>query len=387
MPASQATRNYAIRPPPVSAVHHSSFGASRSDNREYLVPLAGACGSDAPQNSQAGARIPVRQKCINGDGFGNRLGIRAGIRGLHGHRRWNDLRIFADGQSPHRDQPDEEDDRKHARENRTADEENVRIPSPFGRFASLEDFAGIRIETIVKRFNSAAVREAFFIRKLKLNRNCLIAPAFRSSASALNFQQRGFNYIRVKIDRTHGPELRPLSKAESTLAATARTPRRKIGFRNSDLVSLISLIHGPSMAQATLAKEAVSSPISAFSETASPAIASSARSGRNRCGNGVCQAATSASSIAFRIRDPSPGKRRSYWACSRTFKSASAAINLPQKTTGESGSAQLGIINNPFIILNSSCVYLTGRLLIRQKMMVYAGNPTFPAPRRSRAPG
>jgi hypothetical protein len=68
--------------------------------REYLVALSGALRSDAPQNSQAGAWIPARQKCINGDGFGNRLGIRAGIRGLHDHRRWNDLRIFVDGQSP-----------------------------------------------------------------------------------------------------------------------------------------------------------------------------------------------------------------------------------------------------------------------------------------------
>jgi hypothetical protein len=210
MPASQATRNYAIRPPPVSAVHHSSFGASRSDNREYLVPLAGACGSDAPQNSQAGARIPVRQKCINGDGFGNRLGIRAGIRGLHGHRRWNDLRIFADGQSPHRDQPDEEDDRKHARENRTADEENVRIPSPFGRFASLEDFAGIRIETIVKRFNSAAVREAFLIRKLKLNRNCLIAPGLSLVSQRVELPAARFQ-LHPRKDRSD-----PRTRASST---------------------------------------------------------------------------------------------------------------------------------------------------------------------------
>jgi hypothetical protein len=38
------------------------------------------------------------------------------------------------------------------------------------------------------------------------------------------------------------------SKAGSTLAATARTLRRKIRFRDIDLVSLISLILGPSIA-------------------------------------------------------------------------------------------------------------------------------------------
>jgi hypothetical protein len=102
-------------------------------------------------------------------------------------------------QSPHRDQPDEEDDRKHARENRTADEENVRIPSPFGRFASLEDFAGIRIETIVKRFNSAAVREAFFIRKLKLNRNCLIAPGLSLVSQRLELRAARFQLHPRKV--------------------------------------------------------------------------------------------------------------------------------------------------------------------------------------------
>jgi hypothetical protein len=118
---------------------------------------------------------------------------------------------------------------------------------------------------------------------------------------------RGFAAVR--------PE--PLDKAESTLAATARTLRRKIRFRDIYLISLISLILGPSMAQATFAKEVVSSPTSESKETASRASASSARSGRNKCGNGVCRAVTSTSSIAFRIRDPWPGKRRSYRACSR----------------------------------------------------------------------
>jgi hypothetical protein len=106
--------------------------------------------------------------------------------------------------------PDEEDDRKHARENRTADEENVRIPSPFGRFASLEDFAGIRIETIVKRFNSAAVREAFLIRKLKLNRNCLIAPGLSLVRQRVELPAARFQ-LHPRKDRSD-----PRTRASST---------------------------------------------------------------------------------------------------------------------------------------------------------------------------
>ena len=143
-----------------------------------------------------------------------------------------------------------------------------------------------------------------------------------------------------------------LSKADSTLAAKARTSRRKIGLRDIDFETLVSLTVELLRAQATFAKEAVSSLTSEVEEAASRTIASSARSGRNKCGNGVRHATSSASSIALRIRDPSPGKRRSYCACSLPFKSSSAAINLSQKTSSVSGSAQLGVIDNPFIILN-----------------------------------
>jgi hypothetical protein len=78
------------------------------------------------------------------------------------------------------------------------------------------------------------------------------------------------------------------SKAESTLAATARTLRRKIRFRDIDLVSLISLILGPSIAPPHSEGTSFFSG-SECKATARRAIASSARSGRNKCGNPVCQ--------------------------------------------------------------------------------------------------
>ena len=59
-----------------------------------------------------------------GDGFGDGLGIGAGIGGAHDDGGRDDLGIFADGQAPHGEQADEEDDaRQHAGEDGAADKE------------------------------------------------------------------------------------------------------------------------------------------------------------------------------------------------------------------------------------------------------------------------
>jgi hypothetical protein len=120
-----------------------------------------------------------------------------------------------------------------------------------------------------------------------------------------------------------------LSKADKIPAATTRIPRRNIALRDIALC-LLPLTPAPSRPQAMLVRELIPSLGSEFDETASRATASSARSGRNRCGNSVCQAATSASAIASRIRLPCPGKRRSYPACSRALSSRTATASLPR---------------------------------------------------------
>jgi hypothetical protein len=61
----------------------------------------------------------------------------------------------------------------------------------------------------------------------------------------------------------------PLSKADSRLAAKARTSRRKIGLRDIDFETLISLTTELLRAHATLAKETISSSNSEIKEAAS----------------------------------------------------------------------------------------------------------------------
>ncbi len=60
----------------------------------------------------------------SGDGLGDRFRICAGVRGLHHDGGRHDLGIFADGQAPHGDEADDENEsREHAREDRAPDEE------------------------------------------------------------------------------------------------------------------------------------------------------------------------------------------------------------------------------------------------------------------------
>ncbi len=119
------------------------------------------------------------------------------------------------------------------------------------------------------------------------------------------------------------------SKADKISAATTRRPRRNIARRDI-VLCVIPLTPVPLGLQAMLIRELIPSLGSEFDETASRATISSARSGRNKCGNSVCQAATSASAIALRIRLPCPGKRRSYRACSRALRSRTATANRPR---------------------------------------------------------
>jgi hypothetical protein len=139
----------------------------------------------------------------------------------------------------------------------------------------------------------------------------------------------------------------PLNRANRRPAARATRRRRNTACHRSVLHPVHSLAHRTP--EATCAKPLHSFLSPDCEENESRSIASSARSGRNRWGNSVCHATTSARLSASRIRIPSPGKRRSYCACNRTFSSRRVTSSLAQYTSKASGAARKFVVRIPFI--------------------------------------
>ena len=94
-------------------------GAELEGNRQGHDPIRGRLGKHVERLFDAVNDLLERR----GHRFGDGLWIGARIAGAHDNRRRHHFRIFADRQTPHRNQAEQENDAgKHAREDRAADE-------------------------------------------------------------------------------------------------------------------------------------------------------------------------------------------------------------------------------------------------------------------------
>ena len=161
--------------------------------------------------------------------------------------------------------------------------------------------------------------------------------------------------------------LEPLNKADRRPAVPAM--RRKGNTASHRSVSRPSRLLSQSRPEATCSNLLVSSLCSDCEEKKSCLIASSAKSGRNKCGKSVCNADLSAWMIASRTRASSPGKRHSYCACNRHL-SARSGPPPSGRNTHQNNREQPESSSPKFHSSLFSRLYLTSRLCLAGEIVM-----------------